>query len=179
MTSRHRFFFAVRPPEPVAYRAGLVRDAFNEKSGGVRDDRLHVTLGITKDFEERPAQIVDRLRAIGSAIDAEPCMVSFDRVSGSGSSIALRPSRALPGLAALNRQVDHLLLYWNMRRPGWTFHPHMTLLYCPHAAFLWPIEPVSWEATELVLIHSLLGRTRHIVLGRWPLVRRQMELLRV
>jgi len=79
----------------------------------------------------------------------------------------------------LHRQLDAQMRYWNVRRPGWSFNPHMTLVYRPHQEFLRPIEPLAWEAAELALIHSLVGRTQHRVIGRWPLRRRQMELLGV
>ena len=100
-------------------------------------------------------------------------------MSGNGRTIALRPSRTPPGLTALQHQLDAQMRYWNVRRPGWTFNPHLTLVYRPHQEFLRPIEPLIWEAAELVLIHSLVGRTQHRVIGRWPLRRRQMELLGV
>ena len=49
------------------------------------------------------------------------------------------------------------------------FNPHVTLLYDRALAPEAPVEPVSWTVSEFVLIHSLLGQTRHIVLGRWAL----------
>ena len=30
-------------------------------------------------------------------------------------------------------------------------------------------EPISWTVCEFVLVHSRLGKTEHIHLGRWPL----------
>ena len=175
----HRYFYALLPLEDVGRRAGVLRNAFADAGGTVRDERLHVTLGITDDFAERPAAVVDRLLGIGDAIDAEPFALVLDRLSGNGRTIALRPSRTPPGLTALQRRLDQQMRYWNIRRPGWTFNPHMTLVYRAHQEFLRPIEPVAWEATELVLIHCLVGRTQHRVLGTWPLQRRQMELLGV
>jgi 2'-5' RNA ligase len=31
------------------------------------------------------------------------------------------------------------------------------------------IEPVEWTVREIVLVHSLLGRTEHRPLARWTL----------
>lgn len=177
MEGLHRYFFALQPPEAIARRAAILRDAFAESGSIVRSGRLHMTLAITEDYQERPARVVDRLLAIGDMIDAEPFSVSLDRLSGNGGTIALRAGRPPAGLGLLQRQIDNQMRYWNVRRPNWTFNPHMTLVYRPHQEFIRPVEPLSWEATELVLIHSLVGRGVHNELGRWPLDRRQMELM--
>ena len=50
-----------------------------------------------------------------------------------------------------------------------TFEPHVTLAYAPQQIGAEPVEPIGWNASEFVLIHSLLGKTRHIRLGSWPL----------
>ena len=173
----HRYFFALQPPEGIVRRAAMLRDAFAENGGIVRSERLHMTLAITDDYRERPARVVDRLLAIGDMVDAEPVPLSFDRLAGNGGVIALRAGRVPPALGLLQRQLDNQMRYWNVRRPNWNFNPHMTLVYRPHQEFIRPVEPLAWEATDLVLIHSLVGRGVHNELGRWPLERRQMELL--
>jgi RNA 2',3'-cyclic 3'-phosphodiesterase len=173
----HRYFFALQPPAAVARRASVLRDAFAENGGVVRNERLHVTLAITDDYRERPARVVDRLLAIGDAVDAEPFTLSLDRLSGNGGTIALRAGRLPPALGLLQRQLDNQMRYWNLRRPNWAFNPHMILVYRPHQEFIRAVEPLVWEAGDLVLIHSLVGRGAHTEIGRWPLERRQMELL--
>lgn len=173
----HRYFFALQPPDGIRRRAAILRDALAENGGIVRDERLHVTLGITDDYRERPARVVDRLLAIGDMVDAEPFTLSLDRLSGNGAVIALRAGRVSPGLGLLQRQLDNQLRYWNIRRPAWSFNPHITLVYRPHQEFIRSVEPLAWEATELVLIHSLIGRGVHNELGRWALDRRQMALM--
>ena len=45
----------------------------------------------------------------------------------------------------------------------------MTLLYGERAGASEPIEPISWRADRLFLIHSRLGEARHEVAGEWPL----------
>lgn len=43
------------------------------------------------------------------------------------------------------------------------------LLYDPQGIAEHAIEPIRWTAREFVLVHSLLGRSRHVPLGRWAL----------
>ena len=50
-----------------------------------------------------------------------------------------------------------------------SFEPHVTLAYDARMVTTEAVAPVVWTAHEFVLVHSLLGQTRHIPLGRWPL----------
>ncbi len=64
---------------------------------------------------------------------------------------------------------------WPWRGPGsaswWTraSRPHVTMLYDRRLVAEQTIEPVRWTVGGFTLIHSLLGRTEHIPLGRWAL----------
>jgi 2'-5' RNA ligase len=49
------------------------------------------------------------------------------------------------------------------------YTPHVTLAYGMPWIAARPVDAVSWNVREFVLMHSLLGRTRHIALARWPL----------
>jgi RNA 2',3'-cyclic 3'-phosphodiesterase len=51
------------------------------------------------------------------------------------------------------------------------FTPHMTLLYDRKAVPPTSLDtPVSWTASEFLLIHSVLGKTEHRIIDRWPLL---------
>lgn len=50
------------------------------------------------------------------------------------------------------------------------FVPHMTLAYDNSFIPRQPIDPISFVARELVLVHSLRGLTIYKDLNRWPLV---------
>jgi 2'-5' RNA ligase len=56
--------------------------------------------------------------------------------------------------------------------PDERFTPHVTLAYGMPWLERRPAEPACWNVREFALMHSLLGRTRHIVLARWPLLER-------
>lgn len=173
----HRFFFCLRPPALVAAAVGRFRESLGLAGGAVSDERLHLTLAITDDHPAYPRSLVDRLLEIGDATSAEPVAVTLDRLSSNGSVVALRPSRSLPQLAALRRELGRRFSCSGIQREGWRFNPHVTLTYRKCQPFLRHVAPFVWEAAEVVLVHSLLGKTKHVELGRWPLVRRQLDLL--
>jgi RNA 2',3'-cyclic 3'-phosphodiesterase len=51
-----------------------------------------------------------------------------------------------------------------------SFNPHVTMAYVKDSVDEVPIQPVRWTAGEILLIHSLAGKSEHRVLGRWPLL---------
>ena len=53
------------------------------------------------------------------------------------------------------------------RAPHYT--PHLTLLYGDRFVADHPVEPVGWTVHEFVLVHSLLGRSRYLLVARFPL----------
>jgi len=169
----HRLFFALRPVPLARNLIGVQRDQLGLADALVENERLHITLGITEDFDRRPYAEAKQLLAIGEQVAAAPVPVRLDRVSGSNETIALRPSRRIDALAELGRQLQRGLTGAALLRRDWDFRPHITLLYRKGRPFTRTIEPIGWEATDFVLIHSMLGAHRHIELGRWPLVDRQ------
>lgn len=175
----HRLFFAFTPSRIEANLTGLLRDTLDGALRPVANDRLHMTLGITDDSAAAPADVAQRMVAIGDALRGDPFVLALDRLSGSEHSVALRPDKRPPHLFAVQRQIDEQLRYWNLMRSGWSFNPHVTLGYREGLSFLNPITPLAWDVRDVVLIHSVVGATRHIELARWPLVRRQLDLFSV
>jgi len=169
----HRLFYALRPAPLARNLIDVQRDRLGLADALVGNDRLHMTLGITEDFDHRPYAEAKQLIAIGAQVAAAPVPVMLDRVSAGGDSIALRPARKIDALAELGRQLQRGLAAATLLRRGWEFHPHVTLLYRKGRPFTQRIEPIGWDATDFVLIHSILGAHQHIELGRWPLIDRQ------
>jgi 2'-5' RNA ligase len=172
----HRLFFAVKPSLIESRLTGLFRDSVEPRLDPVVNGRLHMTLGITNDFMTLPHDMVQRMLGVGEALAGDPFTLSLDRLSGSERSIALRPNKRPAPLSALQKQIDDQLRYWNLVRTGWSFNPHVTLGYRAGLSFLEPITPLEWQMHDVVLIHSMVGATQHIELGRWQLVRRQFDL---
>jgi 2'-5' RNA ligase len=105
--------------------------------------------------------------------------VKFDRAMSFAGSPKNKPfvlrgdEASHDGLAAL--MAFQKAFYLAMCRAGLQgpranakFAPHVTLMYDPLSVKPQLVEPVSWLAHDFVLVHSLLGQTKHIHLGRWP-----------
>ena len=169
--ARHRLFFALIPPIVTARQIANAAPWLDAKGATVAADRLHVTMFILDDFLHMPPPLlIEALRAVGDAVEAPPIEIVFDRASGGTASLALRPSHRNAALDALHRQIDRLCAAAGItQREGYSFNPHMTLGYRQGRAINGPVSPVAWTATELVLIHSHLGKTRHDRLASWPL----------
>ena len=56
-----------------------------------------------------------------------------------------------------------------MAPAGSAFEPHVTLAYDARKIAAEAVAPIGWRVDEFVLVHSLLGRTRHVRLGGWAL----------
>lgn len=174
-----RLFFGVFPEpavaETIAGRARDLRGRLGLSGAPLTPERLHVTLHHIGDYAGLPRGIVAQaLEAGEAASSAAPFGVTFDKAAsfnnrgnnpfvlqGGEGLLALHDFQKALGLsmarAGLGKQVAR------------QFNPHVTLLYDRALAPETPVEPVSWGVSEFLLIHSLLGQTRHIVLGRWPL----------
>lgn len=171
MVEVNRFFFALRPPRPVARR--MLLEAERRDPGGQhqRVDRLHVTIGILDDLPGVPRDLVPALQAVGDGIGADPFPCLFDRVVGGRGIVTLRTGRRNRSLVDLFGQIED-----GMRRAGvgmredYSFSPHVTLSYRKGGEpFSAAIQGHGWVVEDVALIHSLVGRTEHRELGRWPL----------
>ncbi len=166
----HRLFFALRPPRPQAGRLAQLGYALPAAGTRVPIDRLHLTVSLTDDYDLFPAALARAMVEAGGAVRAEAFPVLLDQLSGSRRSIVARPRRMPDALRRFGHALDGALAERGVaRRRGARFSPHVTLLYRAGYPFAAPVDPIGWQAEEFVLIHSIVGATRHIELGRWPL----------
>jgi 2'-5' RNA ligase len=173
----HRYFFALLPDEVTARRIhAFAEGEFGEK-GLVRTDRLHVTLGITEDFSAHFPALIEALRRAGDAVAEAPFDLVLDRLSGGRRTAALRPAHGIPPLRALQAKIAAgMAAEGAPMRPDWQFSPHLTLVYRDGEPVTRAVERFGWPVREFVLIESLVGRTRHEILARWPLSDAQPSL---
>ncbi len=170
-------FFALVPDPAAADRIDGLAQALARQHGLKLRPRAtwHVTLYHVGTFAGLPEAIVAQACASATAMRAQPVELSFDRLVSFAGAPGNRPqvlqcseSTALSGF-----QAD---LSQRMRKAGLThgqhqaiFTPHLTLSYGPQSLQAQAIDPITWVAHDFVLIRSIQGEGRHVVLGRWPL----------
>ncbi|MHA3792837.1 2'-5' RNA ligase family protein [Sphingomonas sp. YL-JM2C] len=166
----HRLFFALKPSaEAVAEIAG-VRGGIGVAKSHVFDHRLHLTLW-SLDLPMTPTQgIVDALRCAAAKVGGPALRVALAEVVGNGHVTCLKPGEPMPVLKTFQQKLQLAIAdagIWPNR--GFRFEPHVTLAYGQAEGQRRPILPISWRAHDFVLIHSLVGLTEHVELGRWAL----------
>jgi 2'-5' RNA ligase len=175
-----RLFFAVFPDAAAAARiAGLaasLRATHGLHGRPVREDRLHVTLFHLGDYRGLPPGLVDEAMQAAGKVRVPPFEAVFDGASSFAARARNRPfvlrggDAGTAGIERLHAALGERLGATRLAR--WArpaFVPHVTLLYDDRAVDPQAIEPVAWTVREFVLVHSLVGRTEHRVLARWPL----------
>jgi RNA 2',3'-cyclic 3'-phosphodiesterase len=179
-----RLFFALFPSEEaipkIVKTSQQLRDAHGLTGKSLSNDRLHVTLHHVGDYAGGlPNGLVEAAQEAAARIAMPAFDVTFDRAMSFSGRPRNRPfvmrgnERHDGGLAAL--MAFQKTMYLAMCRVGLQgpranakFAPHVTLMYDDQGIAEQAVEPVRWTARDFVLVHSLLGQTRHIHLGRWP-----------
>jgi 2'-5' RNA ligase len=178
-TQKERIFFACLPDSATASRIHVLaeKQKLSHKFDGtlILPQHLHVTLFHLGDWIELPAEIISRASEAAARVAVQPFEVAFGRVESfrnrtgiypfvlAGPAEAWRPLRAAlgaelkqAGLGAAVHETDD-------------FKPHVTLLRDEQRAKPNVIDPITWRVRDFKLVHSQLGKTTHIHLGRWPL----------
>lgn len=174
-----RLFFAIFPDAvatiDITHLAQTLRHQYALHGTPVSKERLHVTLYFLGDYAGLPQTLVDEANQSAERVEAAEFDVTFDKVSSfTGRSrnhpLILSGGMDLELLHAFRQQLGECLAAAGLGRLlGHNFKPHVTLLYDDKELKSRPVEPITWKVREFALVHSLLGRTEHRVLGRWPL----------
>lgn len=174
-----RLFFALLPDDYAATQADRFRHRLATERGLagklVRAEHLHVTLHHLGDHAGVPNHLVEQAGAVAECLVAAPFEAEFTGVMsfqrhGRTPVLVLCGSEGLTALTSFQRSLGVAMIKGGLG--AWVdknFTPHMTLAYEPQLVERHDIRPIAWMVNELVLVHSLLGQTRHVVLGRWPL----------
>jgi 2'-5' RNA ligase len=138
-------------------------------------ERLHITLHHIGDYTGLPPQVVTAISDVAAKVRTDPFEVEFDRVASfSGKRgnlpLVLRGGEGLAELMKFQRGLGTAITRARVGRPvASQFTPHVTLLYDGIQVEERAVEPIRWTVSEFILVHSLLGQTRHIPLARWSL----------
>jgi 2'-5' RNA ligase len=174
-----RLFFAIFPDPPAAARIASVAQSLRVEHGlrgrPQQADRLHVTLHHLGDHVGLRSDIARAAEAAAAQVAMPPFGIAFDNASSfSGRTrnlpLVLRAGSGVGSLEALHAAIGARMAAAGLAK--WVkpaFVPHVTLLYDDRGLAPQAIEPIAWTVREFVLVHSLLGRTEHRVIGRWPL----------
>jgi RNA 2',3'-cyclic 3'-phosphodiesterase len=170
-----RLYLAIFPDSGYAARfetfAARHMAARGMEGRPVEASRLHVTLFHLGDYTELPPGLADQAAGALAQLACEPFTIRFDQIGSFGhrqahGDFVLSSSDGNEALHAMHKQLAaHLRAAALGAHAKGSFTPHMTLAYNKPATPFQQIEPVLWPAHEVVLIHSLLGKTRHIRLA--------------
>ncbi|MBX5172125.1 MULTISPECIES: 2'-5' RNA ligase family protein [unclassified Rhizobium] len=176
----HRLFFALRPPAIVERQAASIADDYCKTfslSAKPRLTTLHVSVIGIGDYEVLPEDVIFAARQAAATVEGAPIAVTFDRImsfkrEGKARPLVLCSKDGLMPLMRLHVQLGVGLHNTGLRdNIDRNFTAHMTLLYDRKAVPPTSLDqPVSWTAREFLLIHSVLGKTEHHIIDRWPLL---------
>ncbi len=176
-------FFAVFPDSRTAASISkLAQQLCGEtraRSKPLAAGRLHVTLRHLGNFAGGlpQARVAAAMQAAAS-ITMNPFSVEFDTVVSFAAKprpgpLVLSGGEGTGGLHALHDVLEQALQSAGVgdrsSASAAPYTPHVTLAYGMPWAAARRVEPVCWNVREFALMHSLLGRTRHIALARWTL----------
>ena len=168
-----RLFFAILPDgdarRRIVDRMERLRRAHGLTGRALQPEHLHVTLFHVGDSTEAPtAGAVEAITDRAKAVIMPTFKVAFDRaMSFRNGALVLASDEGTIGLDILQQRLTDAFL--RRPSPARAYTPHVTMLRDPKIVPEEEIEPVSWTASEMVLVHSELGRTRHNHVAHIPL----------
>lgn len=134
-----------------------------------------MTLFHIGDWAGLPQDTAAAASRAAASLRAEPFEINLDEIASfSGRPdkrpLVLKSTQGNQSLYAFREKLGRELTRVGLGRcVSRGFEPHVTLAYAPTLVAAESVEPVRWTVRDFVLIHSLLGQTRYIELGRWTL----------
>jgi 2'-5' RNA ligase len=176
-SQKERIFFACLPSAAAAAKIYARAEGFKQELGFtgalILPAHLHVTLFHLGDWAALPEEIVGIAKDAAAQVRASAFEAAFARAESFRNSTGVFPF-VLTGDVAPWRGL-HLALGDALKKAGLggatqgEFKPHVTLTYDKIRAKPRAVEDLGWTVRDFVLIHSRLGKTEHINLGRWAL----------
>lgn len=144
-----------------------LRDEHGLRGTPILPRHIHSTpWHVGDNFAPPSTALIATLTACANRVSMPPFRVSFDHAeSFTGGTLVLRREEGVIGLELLYENLSAVLCMRRMRTSCRTLLRDKRRLL-PSI----PVEPIEWKVAEFVLVHSLLGKTTHRVLARFPLV---------
>jgi RNA 2',3'-cyclic 3'-phosphodiesterase len=162
-----RYFLGISPDPQCLPQFQRVCDALALPS---RLDHAHLTLCTIAETDERDHFIAGRVRRALRDAELWSFPVNLSRVCAGPAGAFARTLGRQDEIQDAYRSLVRLLRACGIeplhRKSG--LHPHVTLAYGACPAALLEIA-IRWFPSELILIESEIGRTKHNELARWPL----------
>lgn len=172
-----RLFLALRPDAATVdtIRRRLLPELCLENQVLGRARRvhaLHVSLVGIGTYEGVPKVRVARVSEAVARFAYPAFDVGFDRITrfSPSGAVVLAGGADLRSLHEFSRAIRSALRKSGVKVPAdASFNPHMTLVYSKNPFDERRVTPVRWRVREVVLIHSMVGHSRHVILESWPL----------
>jgi 2'-5' RNA ligase len=174
-----RLFLATFPDRDTADRLAAFAAAqcarHDLRGKPLATDRFHVTLFHLDDSVGLRPDIVEAAGVAAARVVAAPFEVVFDQVTSfdahrEKSPFVLTAEHGNEPLHAFQAELGVRLREAGLGRcVASGFRPHVTLAYDRRVIAPEKVAPIAWRVEEFVLVHSLLGQTRHIPLAHWAL----------
>lgn len=151
------------------------RSGFNLGGPSIREDRLHVTLLHIGDYAGIiPPSIIAQIKAALEAMAQPPIRLAFNAADSFMGAPGKHPhvllGEGLIELQSFRQWLRQRLLMAGVKMLSRAeFNPHVTLAYGDRRLERRGIDPIRWEASEFLLVHSEVGRSTYHELGRWML----------
>ena len=165
MRARNPLYIMAKPPPEV--QAQIV--ALPRNDPGRSPDLLHVTLATLFDLHQKPPEWLPAVIAALDSFDGPAFPLLFDRIENR-KAVTLRNRAPLAEARAFQAAlVRHLVEQRAPLTDGTTPEPHVTINYHGDRLRAEKMPPIAWTVDEILLVESVVGKTTHIVHGRWPL----------
>lgn len=174
-----RLFFGVFPDVTaqvaIATETDALRVEHSLQGRPIDARRLHATLHHLGDHPEPRGDIVEAAVAAAGRVSVAPFDVTLTSACSFGGARTQHPCvlvcpEELPPLHVLWRELGTQLMAAGLGRYlKRNFTPHVTMLYDAQVLAPQAIEPIRWTVRDFTLVHSLLGRGEHRILGTWRL----------
>ena len=175
-TGKHVLDFALLPPADVAQAALALLPTLRPRPSArpAPAARLHVSLNALGAFQRPPGAVIDKATQAAAGVRAAPFDVALDRVgtcpAGDPPCLVASGDEGVIGVSRLYSAIHKALVRAGMvprREAG--IVPHMALVHDRARVPETFVEPLTWRATEFVLIHAIPGEGRFEIAARFPL----------